>query len=60
MTYKSILLAAVLSFEVGLVIVAENAEREVLHIRLHLSILEFTTDESLGIEYAERNGRSGS
>jgi hypothetical protein len=45
-----LLLATVLYPDVGLAILAENREGEVLDIGLDLGIVEFTTDESLGIE----------
>jgi hypothetical protein len=51
-TYKFLLLAPVLELDVRFAISAKYLEREMLDIRLHLRVAEFTTDETFGIENA--------
>jgi hypothetical protein len=48
--YEFLLLTAVLDLNVGLAALGEDLEREVLHVRLDLSVLESTADETLCVE----------
>lgn len=50
MTYEFLLLATVFNLNIGLAIFAEDPEGEVLDIGLNFSVIEFTTDETLGVE----------
>jgi hypothetical protein len=49
-THELLLLAAVLDLDIGLALAGQDLEGEVLHVRLHLSVVEATTDETLGVE----------
>jgi hypothetical protein len=51
-TNEFLLLAAVFHSDIGLSLLGKNLEREVFEVRLHLSIVEFATDETLRIEDA--------
>ncbi len=53
-THKFLVLAAVLDLDVGLSTLVKDLEGEVLHIRLHFSIRKLATDETLGVEHANR------
>jgi hypothetical protein len=44
------LLASVLDLDSRLAILVDDFEGVMLHVRLHLSVNEFTTDETLGVE----------
>jgi hypothetical protein len=52
-TYKFLILAAVLDTNIRLPGLIEDLEREVLDIGLHLDIIEFAADETLGVEYTK-------
>jgi hypothetical protein len=47
---KLLLFPLVLHSDVGFTTLVENSEGEVLDVRLDLSIVKFTTDETLGVE----------
>jgi hypothetical protein len=49
-THEFLLLATVLDTDVRLPGLVENLEGEVLDIGLHLDIIEFAADETLGVE----------
>lgn len=49
-TYELFLLTTVLNFDDRLSTLGHDLEREVLHIRLHLGVIEFPANETLGIE----------
>lgn len=49
-THKFLLLSTVLNLNVGFATLAEDLEGEMLHIGLNFGIVEFTTDETFGIE----------
>jgi hypothetical protein len=51
---KLLLLSLVLHSDVRLTTLVENGKWEVLDVRLDLSIVEFTTDETLGVENATK------
>ena len=53
-TYEFLLLTAVLDLDVGLASLVEDLEREVLDIGLHFGVIEFTTNETLGVEHTKR------
>jgi hypothetical protein len=44
------LLASVLDLDSRLAILVDDFEGVMLHVRLHLSVNEITTDETLGVE----------
>jgi hypothetical protein len=44
------LLATVLDVDSGLAILVVDLERPVLHVLLHVSVVELTSDETLGVE----------
>jgi hypothetical protein len=52
-TYKFLFLATVFYTDIGFAGLVEDLEGEVLHIRLHFLIIEFTTDQSFGVENTE-------
>ena len=58
-TYEFLGLATVLNLNVGLAILAEDLEGEVLDIRLHFGVVELATNESLSVEDTVINVRSG-
>jgi len=47
------LLATVLDFNVGFLSLGENLERKVLYVILDFDIIEFTTNETFGVEDTE-------
>jgi hypothetical protein len=49
-TYEFFLLATVFNADIGFSTLAEDLEREVLDIRLNLSIVEFATNKTFCIE----------
>ena len=49
-TYKFLLLASVLDTDIGLPSLVKALEWEVLEIGLHLCVIEFTADETFGVE----------
>ena len=58
-TYDLLGLATVLNLNVGLAILAEDLEGEVLEIGLHLGVVELATNETLSVEDTVINVRSG-
>jgi hypothetical protein len=55
-TYKFFFLATILYTDIRFTGLVEDLKREVLHVRLHFLIIEFTTDQSLGVEDTETTG----
>jgi hypothetical protein len=53
-THEFFVFAAVLNTNIGLAAFIEDLEREVFDIGLHLSIIEFTADETLGIKDTDK------
>lgn len=54
-TYEFLLLATVLDFNVRLASLVDDLEGEMLHIGLDFCVLKLATDQTLSIEYAERD-----
>jgi hypothetical protein len=49
-TYKFLILASVLDTNIRLPTLIEDFEREMPEVCLHLSVIEFAADETLGIK----------